>query len=83
MHISVLDIAPCYRPILDLRELNTYVYKRSFKMSTCAQVASSITRGCWLISLDLKVGGCDTVWLGCSHDFVCLCLVVTTLLPFC
>ncbi len=42
------------RPILDLRQLNRALSKRSFKMITLRQILSHIRPGDWFISVDLK-----------------------------
>ena len=42
------------RPILNLRYFNRHVQKRSFRMETLPSVLITLTKGCWLASIDLK-----------------------------
>ena len=43
-----------WRPIIDLSHLNKYVAVSKFRMETVQSVLSSVRRGDWMISIDLK-----------------------------
>ena len=43
-----------WRPVIDLSHLNDFVQIPRFKMETPQKVMSSLKKGCWVYSLDLK-----------------------------
>ena len=43
-----------WRPIIDLSHLNKFILKTKFRMETVQSVLSSVRRGDWMFSLDLK-----------------------------
>ena len=43
-----------WRPIIDLSVLNTQIHKTKFKMETVQSVLSSVRKGDWMVSIDLK-----------------------------
>ena len=42
------------RPILNLKIFNQYLVKEKFRMETLKSILSTLEKGDWLISLDLK-----------------------------
>ena len=49
---------PCkkWRPVIDLSVLNSYMIVPAFKMETAEIIRNSLTKGEWLVSIDLKDG---------------------------
>ena len=43
-----------WRPVIDLSVLNSYLYVPTFKMETAEIIRNSLTKGEWVVSIDLK-----------------------------
>ena len=42
-----------WRPIIDLRFLNKFLSKKKFKLTKYSDVAMSISKDCWMVTIDL------------------------------
>ena len=56
-----------FRPIIDLRYVNKFLHKKTFKMTKYSDVAQAIRPNCWLVTIDLTkayfaVPIKDTLW---------------------
>ena len=52
--ISCTETPQKWRPVIDLIVLNSYLYVPTFKMETAEIIRNSLTKGEWVVSIDLK-----------------------------
>ena len=43
-----------YRPVINLKPLNRYIYNQRFKMETSRSIVKAVSPGDWAVSIDLK-----------------------------